>query len=242
MKTSSRLITAFAILTAGLILSQVPLAGQEEGQRQRRRPQAGRQTQRLADELGVTEEQREQLPQIGRTQSEAVRAIRQDDSLSNEEKRAKVRELNQARQDQIRGMLTPDQQQKSDELRQRRREGAGERRPRRQGRGQGLGEALDLSEEQREQLGQLRSEQREQIQALRNDESLSTEEKRAKTRELRQAQQSRMQEILTPEQQEKLSKRREERGSGEGGRPRARRRSGGDQGGGGRARRQGRRR
>ena len=125
MKTSSRLITAFAILTAALILSEAPLAGQEEGQRQRRRPQAGRQTQRLADELGVTEEQREQLRQIGRTQSEAVRAIRQDDSLSNEEKRAKVRELNQARQDQVRDMLTPDQQQKFYELRQRRREGAG---------------------------------------------------------------------------------------------------------------------
>ena len=129
----------------------------------------------MADELGVTEEQREQLRQIGRAQSEAVRAIRQDDSLSNEEKRAKVRELNQARQDEIRGILTPNQQEKFDELRQRRRDRAGERRSRHQERGQGLGQALDLSEEQREQLGQLRSEQREQLQALRDDDSLSPE-------------------------------------------------------------------
>ena len=218
MKTSSRLITVFAILTAALILGQAPLAGQEQGERQRGgSPQAGRQTQRLADELGVTEEQREQLRQIGRAQSEAVRAIRQDDSLSNEEKRAKVRELNQARQDKIRGILTPNQQNKFDELRQRRRDRAGERRRRGQGRGQGLSQALDLSEEQREQLGQLRSEQRERLQALRDDDSLSPEEKRAKAGELRQAQRARTQEILTPEQREKLSKLRESGPGGGGG-------------------------
>ena len=240
MKTSSRLITAFAILTAALIIGQAPLAGQDQGQRQRRRsPQAGRQTQRLADELGLTEEQREQLRQIGRAQSEAVRAIRQDDSLSNEEKRAKVRELNQARQDKNRGILTPNQQEKFDELRQRRRDRVGERRPRHQERGQGLGQALDPSEEQREQLGQLRSQQREQLRAPRDDDSLSPEEKRAKAGELRQARRARTQEILTPEQREKLSKLRE-RGPAEGGRPRARRRRGGRGGpdGSGRPRRQ----
>ena len=177
----------------------------------------------MAQSLGLSEEQKGQLQQIGREQVEQVRAIREDDSLTNEEKRAKFQELNTARQDRFRGILTAEQQEKFGQMRQRRGRRSSGRGP---GAGPGFGrfgEGLDLSEEQREQIEQTRTEHREQIQVLREDQNLSPEERRARMQELRQNRQGRMREILTAEQQERFSQRREQFGTkrrGHGGRGR----------------------
>ncbi len=204
---------------AFLMFGQAQLAGQ-----QRRAPrQHGPDLERLAQSLGLSEEQKGQLQQIGREQAEQVRAIREDDSLTNEEKRAKIQELNTARQDRFRGILTAEQQEKFGQMRQRRGRRSSGRGPR-AGPGFGrFGEGLDLSEEQREQIEQTRTEHREQIQVLREDQNLSPEERRARMQELRQNRQGRMREILTAEQQERLSQRREQFGTkrrGHGGRGR----------------------
>ena len=69
---------------------------------------------------------------------------------------------------------------------------------------------LGLSDEQKEQVKQIRNSRREQMEALRQDTSLSLEERRAKAREIRTNSRSQMESVLTPEQMEKLQKHRQE--------------------------------
>ena len=147
----------------------------------------------MSEELGLTEVQKEQLRQSGKEQAEARRAIREDESLTAEQKREKLRQLNQERQAKMREVLTPEQQEKFRELRQQQRE---RRRSRRGDGGPGGGgrmaEELGLSDEQREQFRAMNEQQREQFEAIRNDESLSQEDRRAQMRELREARQARI--------------------------------------------------
>lgn len=70
---------------------------------------------------------------------------------------------------------------------------------------------LGLSDEQKEQVKQIRNSQREQLGALRQDTSLSPEEKRAKAQEIRKNTRAQMDSVLTAEQKEKLQQLREER-------------------------------
>lgn len=70
---------------------------------------------------------------------------------------------------------------------------------------------LGLTDEQKEQIRQIRERQREQLETLRRDQNLSPEERRAKARELRKQTREQVQAVLTPEQWEKLQQRRQQR-------------------------------
>ena len=234
-----RTILIFAVLAALFVPAQTATA---QGERVNR-PQYGGGLERMSEELGLTDGQKEQLRQNGKEQAEARRAIRGDESLTAEQKREKLRQLNQERQAKMKEVLTPEQQEKFRGLRQQRRSSrqAGSRQsgPRGGDRGPGGGgfggggrmaEELGLSDEQREQFRAINEQQREQFEAIRNDESLSQEDRRAKMRELREARQAQMKEILTPEQQKKFEKMRQGQRRRSGGRRGGRR--GGRQGGG----------
>lgn len=78
---------------------------------------------------------------------------------------------------------------------------------------------LDLSQEQKAQVKQIREEAREKMQALRNDSSLSPEERQARMQALRKETHEKMDAVLTPEQREKLKQFREEKRERRGGGP-----------------------
>lgn len=69
-------ILIFAVLAALFVPAQTATA---QGERVNR-PQSGAGLERMSQELGLTEEQKEQLRQNGKEQAEARRAIRQDES------------------------------------------------------------------------------------------------------------------------------------------------------------------
>ncbi|MDE3084773.1 MAG: hypothetical protein KGJ37_06100 [Verrucomicrobiota bacterium] len=70
-------------------------------------------------QLALTPEQRTKIHDIRRQTAESVKSIRADATLTPEQKKAKAHEAMRTSRDQVRGVLTPDQQKKLNEIRQR---------------------------------------------------------------------------------------------------------------------------
>jgi protein CpxP len=75
-----------------------------------RRAGAAAQMQRMKDKLNLTDDQVSQVKQIMKDQRSQGQALRQDDSLSNDDRRAKMQGLMKTTHDKIRALLTDDQQ------------------------------------------------------------------------------------------------------------------------------------
>jgi len=72
--------------------------------------------ERLKTAVNLTDDQTAKVKAIFQDQREKMEALRGDESLSREDRRAKMMELMKAGHDQIRALLTPDQQQKFDAM------------------------------------------------------------------------------------------------------------------------------
>jgi len=83
--------------------------------------------QMLAEELGLTADQKAKLGPIMKHQQEQMQALRKDESLSQEQRREKGRALREENQKAIAAVLTPEQAKKFADLRERGPRGGGER-------------------------------------------------------------------------------------------------------------------
>ncbi len=128
-----RKVMAISLATAGLlVLGQVALAGQYAGPNRDRGGlrvmDPGQRLERLSKELKLTDEQKAQLMPILEDEQKQFQAIRNDDSLSREERWSKMQGIRQASRERMNAVLTPAQQEKlkkRHETRQRRWEGPG---------------------------------------------------------------------------------------------------------------------
>jgi len=66
----------------------------------------------LANQLNLTADQQTQLKPVFEEMHSKVKAIRDDSSLSQEQKHAKIREIRQGNRAKIEAVLTPEQKQK----------------------------------------------------------------------------------------------------------------------------------
>ena len=102
--------------------SQPQSGSQTEGPQWRgRRAAAQRQRQHmamLAEKLNLTDAQKSQFQQIGRDMRKQGMAIRQDSSLTDNQKKEKVRELRKQSHKQMFSVLTPEQKEKLKQLRE----------------------------------------------------------------------------------------------------------------------------
>ena len=71
-----------------------------------------------------------------------------------------------------------------------------------------LSKRLNLTDDQKEKLKPILQDEDKQLTALESDSTLSAEQKRRKSREIRMSSKSQMDAILTPEQKEKIPGRR----------------------------------
>jgi Spy/CpxP family protein refolding chaperone len=74
----------------------------------------------IADELNLTADQKVKVKNIRQEYKSKLEAVRNDNSLSQDQKRAKFQEVMKAQQDAMKSVLTPDQIQKMESLRQQR--------------------------------------------------------------------------------------------------------------------------
>ena len=71
--------------------------------------------------LNLTADQRAKLQPILQQQHQQVQAIRNDSSLTQQQKQEKIRTLRQSSMSQMQGILTPEQQQQMQQWQQNRR-------------------------------------------------------------------------------------------------------------------------
>jgi Spy/CpxP family protein refolding chaperone len=74
--------------------------------------------QMLTKQLDLTPEQQPKVRSILEEQQKQLTALRQNSSMSEEDRRAKMQEIHRSGMEQIRGILTPEQQQKMQQMRQ----------------------------------------------------------------------------------------------------------------------------
>jgi Spy/CpxP family protein refolding chaperone len=87
--------------------------------------QHGQRMAKLAQALGLTDSQKEQIKPILKDAKAQKQAIEADTKLTPEEKKAKFKELRKATHEKIGAILTPEQKTKLKEMRQAHQHSAG---------------------------------------------------------------------------------------------------------------------
>ena len=77
--------------------------------------------QKFAQELNLTDDQKAALKSIRVNEKQQAQAIKNDSSLTADQKKAKFKELRKTSREQMMAKLTPDQQQKFKEMRKEHR-------------------------------------------------------------------------------------------------------------------------
>lgn len=108
--------------------------GDKEARRQR--PPAGQQSEAARErrdaamaELGLTDDQRDKVRAAQKEQADKMRAIRADDSLTQEQKTTKVRELRDSLNASVKTIMTADQYEKWQKMQDSRRNRSGRPNP-----------------------------------------------------------------------------------------------------------------
>ena len=162
--------------------------------------------QELSEKLNLTDEQKAAIEPILVTEANEIKAVHQDSSLSDEQKQAKVKEIRDNSREKINALLTPEQQKKFAEMKGQ----AGSRvREAFHNRLSMIAEKLNLTDEQKVAIKPILATEVNDITAVMQDNSLSKEQKQTKISGIREASDTKINALLTPEQQAKWAKLKE---------------------------------
>lgn len=170
--------------------------------------------ERMAQQLNLTDQQKTQIQGFTQAGQQQAMSIKQDTSLTPEQKRDKFRELRASTHQQVLGVLTPEQQAQMKQLRSQ-HEGMGRGKGAGMGHGMGPMAKLNLTDEQRAKIQPILQSSRQQAHAVRNDTTLTPEQKQAKMREIHQGVSTQMNSLLTPDQQQQWQQMRQHHGFGD---------------------------
>jgi Spy/CpxP family protein refolding chaperone len=189
---------------------------------------------KMMKELNLTAEQKAKLKSIHEQQKAEADALK-NQKLTVEERKAKLKQLHEKYEPQLKAVLTAEQRQKMEAARANHSERAdvadrkrhdGEHRDTIRARGdrqhgmKGMKEKgdraeiakeLNLTSDQKEKVKQIQQDTKGKLEALRNESGLSKDQKKAKMREIMDAQQAQMKTVLTAEQLEKMKSLRKDR-------------------------------
>lgn len=97
----------------------------------RRGPSPQQQVERMSTELNLTADQKTKVTSLLEDQAKKARELRQDSNLAQEDRREKMRALREETDKKLKEILTPEQHQKWEKVRQEmrnRRSGEGEKK------------------------------------------------------------------------------------------------------------------
>lgn len=187
-----------AVLMMGMTLSGATLLAQ-----QATTPAPETTTQSAASATGrpqLTAEQKKQLRDLRGSARDQAAIIRNDQTLTSEQKQAKLKALRASTREQMKSVLTPEQQKAFAD--------------RRAAAKANFAAKLGLTADQQSKLKDLHLSTRQQRQAVLKNTSLTNEQKQAQLSQIRQASQAQLATILTPEQLEKFHQMRRHRKQG----------------------------
>jgi len=162
--------------------------------------------QELSEKLNLTDEQKAAIRPILVTEANEIKAVHQDSSLSTEQKQAKIKEIRDNSREKINALLTPEQQKKFAEMKG---EAGSKMRERFQNRLTVLAEKLNLTDEQKAAINPILATEANDIKAVMQENSLSKEQKQTKIADIRETSDKKINALLTPEQQAKWAKLKE---------------------------------
>ena len=169
----------------------------------------GRFVDRMAQELNLTESQKSTIQSYLEDQRSQLQVLRNDTTLTRDQKAQRMREITQQTRDKIQSILTVEQKQKAEDLRNQARERVQQRANEQFDR---MARLLDLTPEQKTQMKSYLDSQRTQLQALRDNTSLTPEQRREQARTIGEQTRNTIRSLLNPTQQQKLQDLRESRG------------------------------
>lgn len=127
MKRSKEYLILAVAIAAALFVSNV--SAQEKGERKGPRGDRAEMVgERMVKELGLSADQAAQFKAINESYRPKMEALREDQTLSREQRREKVQALNKEREAKVDALLTPEQLAKAKELRAKAQERMKERR------------------------------------------------------------------------------------------------------------------
>jgi Spy/CpxP family protein refolding chaperone len=142
----------------------------------------------------LTAEQKQQLGDMRATARDQAAIIRHDQTLSADQKQAKLKELRATTREQMKSVLTPEQQKSFADRRT-----AGKTR---------FAAKLGLTTEQQSKMKDLFVSTRQQRETVLKNTSLTNEQKQAQLSQVRQTSKAQLATILSPEQLAKFQEMR----------------------------------
>ena len=136
--------------------------------------------------MPLSAEQKQQLSSLRMAMRDQAAIIRHDQTLTAEQKAAKLKALRASTREQMKSVLTPAQQQAFAD--------------RRAARKANFAAKVGLTADQQAKLKSLFQSTHQQREAVLNNTSLTNEQKQAQLSQIRQASQAQLATILTPEQ------------------------------------------
>jgi len=204
-------MAAIVMFAGVLVWSQGALA---QGSQRREGFSPDRAVERLAERLNLTEEQKGTVQNYLQDQRSQMEVLRNDTTLTREQRAQRTREITQSTRDKIQSILTVEQRQRAEDLRNQARERG---RQRVQEQFDRTARLLDLTEDQKTQFQSYLENERTQLQSLRENTSLTQEERRAQARTIREQTRSDIRSLLNSTQQQRLEDLRGLRRGGFGG-------------------------
>lgn len=160
----------------------------------------------------LSQQQQQQVMQIRQNGQSQIRSIQTNSSLNSQEKSSRIAQVRQNTHDQVMNVLTPQQQQQFSTWWNNRQQmspgtpaGAG------MGPGKGAGWANStvfkqnpLTQQQQQQLMQIRQATRQQLRAIMQNQSLSEDQKWDQVCQTLKSSHDQIQDLLTPAQQQEF--------------------------------------
>ncbi len=171
----------------------------------------GQKSDRMIDELDLTEEQQNALREAREQNRETMQALIQEAGgrgQMDEATRDQIREMREQMKAQMESILTPEQLAQLEELRDERRVGMKEKREANftqkiERRVEFLSRILDLDETQKQQITEILAQAHEQMQTLHEnarEQEMSFADVRAEAEQIKEQTETAIQELLTAEQ------------------------------------------
>lgn len=206
-----KMIAILAVLTFGGAVAFAASAPDSNSPAPRNRGPAAQRPardflQELSEKLNLTDAQKAAIRPILATEVNEIRAVHQDNSLSAEQKQAKIKEIRDNNREKINALLTPDQQKIFAEMKDQAGNRMGEQF---QNRLAMLAEQLNLTDAQKTAIKPILATEANDIKAVMQDNSLSREQRQTKISAIREASDKNINALLTPEQQAKWAKLKE---------------------------------
>jgi Spy/CpxP family protein refolding chaperone len=172
----------------------------------------------LSEQLNLTDKQKDAISPIIEKEIKEIQALRADTTLSKEEKIERMKTIRQTAQEEIKKILTAEQQAKLTEAKEEMEEEAKENVAQMvQQRMTALSEKLWLTDEQKQKIQPILENEIKELSTVRDDETLSREQKQEKWKTIRQTAREEINKVLTPEQKAKFEEGKKRGGGKEAG-------------------------